>query len=115
MGKKTNTTTKAAAATNRAGKPAVTNQRAVRKAATAPAKAAKAAAPKPKRATKPTASKAPTFGTDDVALRAYFIAEKRRTDGLLGDEHHDWLEAERQLLAESKSPKKSPRTKAFTC
>ncbi|MBU3664746.1 MAG: DUF2934 domain-containing protein [Chthoniobacterales bacterium] len=33
----------------------------------------------------------------DIAVRAYFIAEKRRELGLPGDAESDWLEAERQL------------------
>jgi len=40
-------------------------------------------------------------------LRAYFIAEKRRQCGQNGDEHQDWVEAERQLRSEHKSPKKT--------
>jgi hypothetical protein len=45
-----------------------------------------------------------------VALRAYYISEKRRFNGLPGDEHQDWLEAERQIAAEfakKKTPKKA--------
>src|SRR5438105_14951776 len=45
-------------------------------------------------------SKRAVFSNDDIALRAYFIAEKRRNRGIPGDEHQDWLEAERQLRAE---------------
>ena len=37
---------------------------------------------------------------EDIALRAYFISERRRSLGLPGDEHQDWIEAERQLMAE---------------
>ena len=70
------------------------------------AKPVKAAAPKAKRATKPAAPKAPAYTTEDVALRAYFISEKRRAQWLPGDEHQDWIEAERQLLEESKKTKK---------
>lgn len=43
----------------------------------------------------------PGFTREDIALRAYFISEKRRTAGLPGDEPGDWIEAERQLLSES--------------
>ena len=35
--------------------------------------------------------------SDDIAVRAYFIAEKRRELGIPGDPESDWLEAERQL------------------
>ena len=75
------------------------------------AKPAKAVAA-PKRAAKPLPAKTPGFTNDDIALRAYFIAEKRRQHGLPGDEAHDWLEAERQLCAENGSPKKARGTKA---
>lgn len=34
---------------------------------------------------------------DDIAVRAYFIGERRRHLGLPGDPQSDWLEAERQL------------------
>jgi hypothetical protein len=40
--------------------------------------------------------------TDDIALRAYFIAEKRQKKGLPGDSTSDWVEAERQLKAEAR-------------
>lgn len=33
----------------------------------------------------------------DIALKAYYIAERRRNLGLPGDPESDWLEAERQL------------------
>ena len=105
MGKKT-TTTKKAAPAKRAAKPSAAKQPAAeKKAATRPKPSAAKPAAKP-------AAKAPGFTTDDIALRAYFIAEKRRQNGLPGDEHHDWLEAERQLLAESGPPKMSRRTTA---
>jgi len=38
----------------------------------------------------------------DIALRAYFIAEKRQKLGLPGDSTSDWVEAERQLKAAKK-------------
>jgi Protein of unknown function (DUF2934) len=78
------------------------------KAAKAPAKK-KAATKTTESATKTIAPKTqakPAFTNDDVALRAYFIAEKRHKAGIPGDAHQDWIEAERQLLAESK--KKAP-------
>jgi hypothetical protein len=37
---------------------------------------------------------------DQIRTRAYFIAERRRRLGLLGDASSDWLEAKRQLLSE---------------
>ena len=38
-----------------------------------------------------------------IALRAYFISEQRKAEGREGDSLSDWLEAERQLLAERQS------------
>jgi hypothetical protein len=40
----------------------------------------------------------PTF--EQIQLRAYFISEQRRNQGIAGDEHSDWVRAERELLAE---------------
>jgi hypothetical protein len=37
---------------------------------------------------------------EQVALRAYFIAEHRRSLELSGDETSDWVQAERELLEE---------------
>lgn len=37
----------------------------------------------------------------DIALRAYYIAEKRHKLGIPGDAASDWVEAERQLTAEA--------------
>jgi hypothetical protein len=39
---------------------------------------------------------------EQVALHAYFIAERRRTLGLPGDQTSDWVQAERELLSEIK-------------
>lgn len=59
------------------------------------------AAPKPRRGTagKKTAS-AVAISADDIALRAYYIAEHRQSLNLPGDELGDWVEAERQLRKE---------------
>jgi len=57
-------------------------------------------------------AKAPGISTEDIALRAYFIAEKRRSQGLHGSEQDDWVEAERQLVAEKKKPKKKSASAA---
>jgi hypothetical protein len=72
-------------------------------------KKAKAPALKAKRATKSVAPANPRYTREDVALRAYFISEKRHALGLPGDEHQDWIEAERQLLAESAKPKRAKK------
>jgi len=50
--------------------------------------------------TKPDAAGA-SITPADIALRAYFIAEKRLKLGLRGDSTSDWVEAERQLKAEA--------------
>ena len=73
------------------------------------------------RVTKPTTTRstakktaaAPVFShisREEIALRAYFIAEKRHRDGLPGNEHLDWLEAEKQLQAERKPKRKKAAT-----
>ena len=89
---------------------------AVKKAAKLPPKRKVVARPKSAeatvRATKPK-SEAPSKETpampnrpmvsaELVALRAYFISEKRRKDGVEGDPLADWLEAERQIASESR-------------
>lgn len=62
---------------------------------------AKTAAPKKS----PAASRRSGPSSDEIALRAYFLAEKRQKLGLPGDSHSDWLEAERQLASELKAAK----------
>ena len=42
-----------------------------------------------------------TITIEDISLRAYFIAERRKSMGWLGDETSDWVEAERQLVNEA--------------
>jgi hypothetical protein len=37
---------------------------------------------------------------EQVALRAYFIAERRRSLGISGDETSDWMQAEQELSQE---------------
>jgi hypothetical protein len=68
-----------------------------------PAKVAATKKAPAKKAAKPAAkAKTVTFSTEDIALRAYFIAEHRQRMGIHGDEHSDWVEAERQIKAETK-------------
>jgi len=115
MVKKNDTNSKSVVPTAAASSPAPA-KRAVKPAAKAKKTVAKApkatASVKAKRTTKPktpTAPIAPAYSREDVALRAYFISEKRRSDGIHGDEHQDWIEAERQLLAESAKPVKKAK------
>ena len=104
MAKKTDSTTNPAAPEKRAINPAAVAAK------TKPAaKAVKVPATKAKRTTKAPAPRKPRDTRADVALRAYFIAEKRRAQGLHGDEHQDWLEAERQILVEGARPKKAKK------
>ena len=37
---------------------------------------------------------------EQIQLRAYFIAERRKNSGIAGDESEDWAQAERELRAE---------------
>ena len=41
--------------------------------------------------------------SEQVALRAYFIGERRRKLGIHGDETSDWVAAERELREELKT------------
>jgi hypothetical protein len=43
----------------------------------------------------------PVIAHDDIALRAYFIAERRQQMGWTGDSATDWADAEAQLKAEA--------------
>jgi len=53
--------------------------------------------PKPKKATKSKGA----ITNDEIALRAYFIAERRTKMGWHGDSTSDWVEAEKQLRNEA--------------
>lgn len=86
---------------------------AAKKTAKAPVKAATAKAPKAAPRAKVKAAvvtkpgpAAASITPADIALRAYFIAEKRQKLGLPGDSTSDWVEAERQLKSEAAAPKK---------
>lgn len=43
----------------------------------------------------------PVIPHDDIALRAYFIGERRQKMGWPGDSGTDWADAEKQLRAEA--------------
>jgi hypothetical protein len=62
--------------------------------------------PKPRRAAGVRKKAGPEISADEIALRAYYIAEHRRNLSLPGDEVEDWVEAERQLRKEAR--RKSP-------
>jgi len=117
MAKKTDSTIKPTVAVTAPGNPPVAPPAPVKppakpagkkKPAAKAGKALTAKTPKPagKKAVK-TAARA--YTREDVALRAYFIAEKRHAHGHPGNEHQDWLEAERQLAAESSKAKKAKK------
>lgn len=84
-------------------KPAAPKPRVATKAKPVARIAVPAPAPKATKATKPKAAKLPAPSPDDIALRAYFIAEKRQQLGLPGDSMSDWVEAEAQLVAERRT------------
>ena len=67
------------------------------RAKTSPGKAPASDAKKPEKTRGPAKG---GFTREEIALRAYFIAEKRQQTGASGDETSDWVEAERQLRAE---------------
>ena len=64
---------------------------ATKKSATSPAEAS------PRSRTRRLVAVVHTITTEDIALRAYYIAERRQHLGLPGDAQSDWLEAEKQL------------------
>lgn len=76
--------------------------------------------PKPQRSARSTPSSRPLtsedgrsqpattpYTKDDIALRAYFLAEQRRASGNSGNPDRDWIEAERQLAAENENLSRS--------
>jgi hypothetical protein len=58
------------------------------------------ATPKSRRAAAVRKKAAAEISANEIALRAYYIAEHRRNLRLPGDELGDWVEAERQLRKE---------------
>ena len=49
----------------------------------------------------PTKKEKVNICNEAIAVRAYFISERRRQLGWDGDETTDWIDAEKQLLAEA--------------
>lgn len=106
-------------------KKTTTSKRAAAKAAAPVAPAAETGVPetltKPKRVTKPAAKKpatpkrsrkpavATSVTAEDIALRAYFIAQNRQRSGEHGTPEGDWLEAERQLASEDGAARRISR------
>ena len=86
---------------NEGAKKTATTTAPKRRAATKPKVAARTTGetPSARRVQKKTAETI-SIRQDDIALRAYFIAERRQQLGLPGDSLGDWIEAERQLLGE---------------
>ncbi len=131
MAKKSTSAPKAAAPAVTPAPPSTPRVTASKRAAKAPAKpkapasggngvkvTAKAPSPKSPKAASAKPAKAAAISAkpkmvrhEDIALRAYFISEKRRNAGIAGDSHQDWLEAERQIFAETRKKRKSPKTK----
>lgn len=63
-------------------------------------KSEKPKAPRKAPAPKRKAAAAPILAIEAIQLRAYFLAEDRSKNGQHGSPEQDWIEAERQLLAE---------------
>ena len=99
MGKKTDTIKKAARTTTVTAPTAV-----VEAPAATPVKRTVRRTPAAASAPKAAAAVRQISG-EDIALRAYFIAEKRQQQGQPGDSQSDWIEAERQLRAEASGTK----------
>ena len=66
--------------------------------------ATRKAAPRKPAVAKAEPAAAPSdFSSEAIALRAYYLGEKRQQLGLPGDSAHDWIEAERQLREEAQA------------
>ncbi len=81
-----------------------TTKKAAKKAATPTAKPAATSKAPAKKEAKPAAKKAapkaktaPSPSLDEIAQAAYLIYRRRIEQGLPGDSHSDWVEAEKQL------------------
>lgn len=67
--------------------------------------AARVEKPAAKKSSSTNGSHAPAISHDTIALRAYYLSEKRHKLGLPVNPHQDWLDAEKQLASEQKSKK----------
>ena len=100
MDTKPTSTTKKAAPKRAAKKPAATAPKAAIAVEPAPTPKTKRTPAKRLTARRTSKSAGVNLNSDDIALRAYFIAEKRQQLGSPGTPDGDWLEAERQLRSE---------------
>ena len=89
------TATKNSATASNAGKPAP------KRAGTAARKVNPATRTRKASSRKKAPSAQVAVSDEDIRIRAYFIAEKRAGQSQPGDSSSDWLEARRQLLAET--------------
>lgn len=65
----------------------------------APVKGSNGSAPAKSRTAPANRAQPKSVSREEIALRAYFLGINRRNQGLAGDEHQDWLDAEIQLSA----------------
>jgi hypothetical protein len=67
-------------------------------------KTASAAKPRSKRsvAAGSNGSNGASFTQDDIALRAYFLSERRKANGWPADSNQDWVDAEQELTREAR-------------
>jgi hypothetical protein len=72
------------------------SSRSVSSQAVAPKKSAK------KTVSAATKDKVTRNSQEEVALRAYYIGERRRSLGMAGDEKSDWMQAEEEISQELK-------------
>lgn len=94
------TTKKTAAKTPRARKAAAEKPKAIARKKRAPGKSS-AKLPASFTLEPKTPAAEPVIHHDDIALRAYFISERRQQMGWPGDSATDWTDAEAQLRAEA--------------
>jgi Protein of unknown function (DUF2934) len=109
MGKKTESASKTIRGATPAKKTKATPPAVAATAAASPAPV-KAEAKAPARKAAPKKASNGTISPDDIARRAYYLAEARQRTGQYGSPESDWIEAERQLRAESATPAAKSRT-----
>ena len=90
-------------------KPAGTRRSAGKQPATAAHAAASTTQPSPNHKPSDRRNSGLTLEHEQIALRAYFISERRRAEGRCGDPSEDWAAAERELMAEAKKSGRQAR------